>query len=207
MNTISKLLMSLAVLCSPVALASQPAVPATADSRIQTNPPDGEVPGLPRPEPEDGWSGDPRRTVLSLEPLPVLTGVAMSLAAPGNTFIMVPLGLEYAVHPNASVSFSLAPLYLELPQVSAAGVDASGGVRVYPFGRAPDGLWLGAQAGATLVQSGTSGGVAFDLQPRIGYQWVNRNGLTIGVGASLSLASMASGDFPLSLQVPIGFAW
>ncbi|HEY8210536.1 MAG TPA: hypothetical protein VIG99_23800 [Myxococcaceae bacterium] len=203
MNTATKLLTFLAVLSSPMALASQPTVPTTADSRIQLAPPDGEVPRLPGPV--DG--GNPRKTVLSFQPVPMVAGMAVSLLSPGYTVLTLPVDLEYAPLPNVSVSLMLAPMYLETPEVAAGGFQVNGGVRLYPFGRAPDGFWLGAQAAAMMLMTESSGGVAFDLQPQLGYQWVHQNGLTIGVGVGLSVNALANRQFPVTLQVPVGFAW
>jgi hypothetical protein len=150
--------------------------------------------------PLDAWGMHSRKTVLKLHPLSTAGGMVFGT-------LMLPLEVEHAVTPDLSWYGTMAPL-IQLDHSWAPGLALGCGVRGYLSGHAPDGPWLGAQLGITVLGSprwGTTG--TSDLQPQAGYQWVLGNGFTVGVGAGLSIRSLVLGTFPVTVMVPIGFAW
>ncbi|HVE85559.1 MAG TPA: hypothetical protein VND93_22050, partial [Myxococcales bacterium] len=134
-------------------------------------------------------------------------GIALSSSDANTMLFMLPLELEHAITANLSVSGMVTPTYAMNGPRGAIGLGLNGGARLYPFGRAPDGLWLGGQLMTTLLMTSSGPTADIDLQPQVGYQWVFGNGLTLGVGAGLSVAALVAGHPPLTIQIPIGFAW
>src|SRR4051812_3912412 len=134
-----------------------------------------------------------KNLAIKLHPLPIVT-----FALAGG--VLIPVELEWALDPHFSLSGMPSPVIA----LSSIGVALNGSFRVYLTGHAPDGLFLEAQAGTILFH----GGASFDLQPYVGYQVVFQNGLTVGAAAGISLDAWAKGsNFPLAVQVPIGFAF
>ena len=156
--------------------------------------------------PEKQWNPDARKTVIKLHPAAAAAGLALS-ALSSTTILMLPVELEHAVGPNVSLYGMAVPMFMATRLQSVGGIGLNGGVRAYFSGNAPDGFWLGGQVNATLLASSSVGGISFDLQPQVGYQWILENGFTIGLGGGLSLGALMNAQPALTWQVPIGFAW
>ncbi|HEY8208328.1 MAG TPA: hypothetical protein VIG99_12650 [Myxococcaceae bacterium] len=181
MGIAKKFLVLFAVCSAHLALADQPRLVPEGDTLGNSAPGDSG----------SAWGDSGHKTVFKTHPLPMMFGMAGGL-------LMVPVELEFAVHPNAGL-YVLATPFLG----AASGFAMNAGAHLYVSGNAPDGFWIGGQVGATMFPSG----VSLDLQPQLGWQWVHDSGFTIGIGTGVSLASIASQRFPLVFSVPVGFAW
>jgi hypothetical protein len=124
----------------------------------------------------------------------------LAVEAIGEVSEVVALGVEYGA----------------LPKITVAGVDAdlwslAGDVRVFPF-RGP--FFLGLRAGRQHVGATTSVAImsfgsatevlgldSWFLNPRVGFLWTTREGLTLGVeaGVQFPLSPSVSSTLPLSL--------
>lgn len=152
------------------------------------------------------WASYSRKTVLKAHPLATVGGMILS-AMTSSTVMVFPVEMEFAMAPNVSLYGIVAPTVVSSGSTTVYGAALSAGLRMYATGHAPDGFWIGGHVGTLWLTGNFASGVSVDLQPQAGWQWVSDNGFTIGVGAGISLVSLASMQPAYTLVIPIGFAW
>ncbi|HEY8212016.1 MAG TPA: hypothetical protein VIG99_31255 [Myxococcaceae bacterium] len=190
MHAATKLVVVLASLSSQIALAR--------DS--------GDVPGPPAELRREYRFEDSRKTVLKLYPGPMVRDLVIG-AITNTVFLTVPVEMELGVHPNLGLSGLVTPVVAVGGGYETVGIALNGGARVYPFGHAPDGFWLGGQLGVSWLMSPSGSLGIIEVQPQLGYQWILDNGFTIGLGAGYSLSSSVEGQNGFTFMVPVGYAW
>ena len=120
----------------------------------------------------------------------------------------LPLELGITLSPFSTLSVQVAPTLVRYTWGGFASGGALGlGTEFFPFRSAPSGLWLRAQAMGTVLASRNQVVADPDLLAGIGYRLLFDSGFTLGVGVDLSAAALVSRSWPITVRVPLGYAW
>lgn len=161
-------------------------------------------------DPEEAGAEPPEhhpRSVLSAHPVGTLAGLVMT-ADSGMTAVTLPVEYEFAALRHLAFTVGVAPIALLSAARNGFGIGGQVGLRLYPFGRAPDGWWFGPSIAYLALEAWTDTENVVPLFAATGYQWII-GGRWI-LGATVSLGMLTPAD-PTSLfvlaTIPVGVAF